>query len=159
MSRAFTKELDDVPADIGDRPVSQHRNLVTENGLRLIDAEILRLKQELADAGQPVDDGADKSVIMHLSRDLRYWTIRRETAELTVPAPDSEVIRFGMRVQVENADGKTQSWSIVGEDEADPAAGTISHISPLAVALFGKGVGELITLNGRELEILAFEPI
>lgn len=155
MSRAFTKELDDVPDDLGERPLSPHDNLVTANGLRLIEAELTRLQAEL---GQATAAG-DKSALAHVSRDLRYWTSRRETAELNLADKDSDVVRFGMRVTVENEDGRQQHWAIVGEDEADPAQGSISHISPLAVALFGKSKGDLVNVNGREFEIISFEPI
>ena len=155
MSRAFTKEQDDVPSGLVERPVSHHRNLVTQNGLKLIEAELSRLQTEL---GQATASG-DKAAIAHVSRDLRYWTARRENAELTLADKDGEVIRFGMQVTVENEDGRQQSWAIVGEDEAEPSKGTISHISPLAVALFGKGKGDLVTVNGRELEIIDFKAI
>ncbi len=155
MSRAFTKEQDDVPAGLVERPVSQHRNLVTQNGLRLIEAELARLQTEL---GQATAAG-DKATIAHVSRDLRYWTARRETAELTEADKTSDVVRFGMQVVIENEDGRRQNWAIVGEDEADPAQGSISHIAPLAVALFGKGKGDLVMVNGREFEIISFKPV
>ena len=51
--------------------------------------------------------------------------------------------------------GKTQTLRIVGEDEADPSRGTISHVSPLARQLFGKGVGEVVRVGAGEAEILA----
>lgn len=155
MSRAFTKEQDDVPVDLGERPVSPHRNFVTTNGLRLIEVELARLQQALGQATA----GGDKSAIAHVSRELRYWLSRRETAELTLADNASDVVRFGMSVTVENQDGRQQVWKLVGEDEADPAKGTISHISPLAIALFGNGKGDLVSVNGRELEIISFKAI
>jgi transcription elongation GreA/GreB family factor len=45
----------------------------------------------------------------------------------------------------------------VGEDEADPSKGTISHVSPMAQALFGKAVGDVVTVNGREWEIVGLK--
>lgn len=155
MSRAFTKEQDDVPAGLVERPVSPHRNLVTQNGLSQIEAELSRLQTEL---GQATASG-DKAAIAHVSRDLRYWTARRENAELTLADKNGDVLRFGMQVVVENEDGRRQNWTIVGEDEADPSKGTISHISPLAVALFGKSKDDLVMVNGRELEIISFKAI
>ena len=89
-----------------------------------------------------------------MSRDLRYWNARRESAELSVPDPDSDVVRFGMTVTIEDEDGKKNSWKIVGEDEADAAHGKISHASPMAIALFGKKVGDIATVNGKEWEIV-----
>jgi len=152
MSRAFTKEQDDAPIDLGERPISPHRNLVTPNGLKMIDDELARLHRELAEANV----AGERSAIARVSRDLRYWTSRRETAELSVPEPDSDVVRFGMTVELENLDeGGVRVWTIVGEDEADPANGKISHVSPVAIMLFGKPVGDVLKINGRDWEIVA----
>ena len=41
-----------------------------------------------------------------------------------------------------------------GEDEADPRAGTISYVAPLARRLIGKRVGDIIDMDGHEIEIL-----
>lgn len=153
MSRAFTREDDNEAAlaDIGERPVSQHRNIVTEEGLAMIEAELADLREQLANAERE----GDREKIALVSRDLRYWTSRRETAEVSVPERDSEVVRFGMTVKIENEDGKSQTWKIVGEDEADANKGKISHVSPMAVALFGKSTGAIATVNGKEWEIVA----
>ena len=152
MSRAFTREEDNESAiaGIGERPVSPHRNLVTKNGLAAIDAEISALRTTLA-AAEP----GEREKIALASRDLRYWLSRRENAELTIPEAGSDVVRFGMTVTLEGEDGKGVAWTIVGEDEADPSKGTISHVSPMAQALFGKAVGDVVTVNGREWEIVA----
>lgn len=152
MSRAFTREEDnEAIADIGERPVSTHRNLVTERGLAMIEAELEALRKELAKAERQ----EDRERIATASRDLRYWTARRENAELSVPEPDSTVVRFGMGVTLEGEDGGKVHWKIVGEDEADPAKGSISHVSPMAQALFGKTVGDIVAVNGREWEVVA----
>jgi len=151
MSRAFTREEDseNAIAGIGERPVSEHRNLVTESGLAMIDANLGALREELGAAERE----GNRERIALVSRDLRYWASRRETAELSIPEPDSDVVRFGMRVTIEDEDGNAKTWKIVGEDEADPAHGMISHVSPMAMALFGKGVGDTATVNGKEWEI------
>lgn len=154
MSRAFTREDDseNVIADIGERPVSPSRNLVTEQGLAHIEAQLSGLREDLAKA----EADADRERIATVSRDLRYWQSRRETAEVSVPEPDSTVVRFGMKVVVEDDKGKRNVWEIVGEDEADAAKGRISHSSPMAVALFGKSVGDVASVNGHEWEIVEF---
>ena len=155
MSRAFTREDDseNALADIGERPVSANRNLVTRNGLAMIEKALADLREELARA----EATGDRERMATVSRDLRYWSSRRETAELSIPEPDSKVVRFGMKVTIENEDGKTQDWNIVGEDEADAARGSISHVSPMALALFGKSVGDLAAVNGKEWEIVGME--
>ena len=153
MSRAFTREdeSENVIADIGERPVSHHRNLVTPEGLASIDAEVGAFRSELARAVAV----ANRERIALVSRDLRYWNSRRENAELSVPDPDSSVVRFGMTVTIENEDGQKHKWKIVGEDEADASHGRISHASPMAIALFGKSVGDTATVNGKEWEIVS----
>ena len=151
MSRAFTREDDnEAIADIGERPVSTHRNLVTGRGLGLIESELARLRNEMGKAERQ----ADREHLALVSRDLRYWAARRENAELSEPEAGSEFVRFGMTVKLEGDDGKSHAWHIVGEDEADPAKGSISHVSPMATALFGKKVGEMIVVNGKEWEIV-----
>jgi transcription elongation GreA/GreB family factor len=151
MSRAFTREQDDEPSDIGERPISEHRNLVTPEGLRMIEDEAAALRERLAKA----EADGEREKIALISRDLRYWAARRESAEISVPDPGSDVVRFGMSVTIEAEDGTSHRWKIVGEDEADATKGKISHVSPMAVALFGKGVGDLATVNGKEWEITA----
>lgn len=153
MSRAFVKESDDVP-DLPDRPVSPHPNLVTEHGLALIDAEIARYRTALADA----QGLAERTQITAASRELRYWTARRASAELQ-PAPEGAgTVRFGSRVTLLRQDARRQVFRIVGEDEADPAAGTLSHASPLARALLGRHVGDTVPAGRDEAEIVAIEP-
>ncbi|MET3662658.1 transcription elongation factor GreA [Aquamicrobium ahrensii] len=153
MSRAFTREEDNENAAsaLGERPVSPHRNLVTRSGLAMIEAELARLREEMAD----VESDEDRERVALMARDLRYWTARRESAELSLPEADSDVVRFGMTVSLEDEDSKTARWRIVGEDEAEPAKGSISHVSPMAQALFGRKVGDLVTVNAREWEIVA----
>ena len=154
MSRAFTsEEQNETGFDLGERTVSPHRNLVTPEGLAAIDAEVAHLRKELARA----EGAADREKIALYSRDLRYWNARRETAEVSVPEPDSDVVRFGMTVTIEDEDGERKTWKIVGEDEADAAQGKISHVSPMAQALFGKKAGETGMVADREWEIVAFD--
>ncbi|WP_315919421.1 transcription elongation factor GreA [Mesorhizobium sp. SP-1A] len=155
MSRAFTREEDseNAIAGIGERPVSQHRNLVTPTGLARIEAELAGLREALARA----ESEGDRERIAMISRDLRYWNARRESAELSVPEDGSDVVRFGMTVELEAEDGSAATWRIVGEDEADPAQGTISHVSPMARALFGRSSGDAVSVNGKEWEIVGLK--
>jgi len=152
MSRAFTREddNDDAISSLGERPVSPHRNLVTAAGLAQIDEEIAALRRDLAKA----EAASDRQRIATVSRDLRYWSARRENAELSAPDPDSKVVRFGVTVAVEDEDGNRKSWKIVGEDEADAAKGSVSHVSPMARALFGKTIGDVAVVNAKEWEIV-----
>jgi len=53
------------------------------------------------------------------------------------------------------ADGRVQTYRIVGEDEADPKAGSISFASPVAKSLLGKAVGDVVGAGSQELEVVA----
>jgi len=73
-----------------------------------------------------------------------------------MPPPEgADVVVFGSTVTFEREDGRVQTYRIVGEDEADSKAGTISFASPMARALMGKGVGDLAEAGGQEVEITA----
>jgi len=154
MSRAFVKEQDDVPEDLPERPVSSNPNFVTARGLGLIDAEIDSCRKLLAQ-GQ---HDQNKAAISRASRDLRYWTLRRSTAQLVEAAKTPAMVGFATRVSIERDDGRKQAFSIVGEDEADPSNGLIAHTSPMARALMGKAVGEYAEAPGGEVEITRLEP-
>lgn len=153
MSRAFVKEQDDVPEDLPERPVSSNPNVVTARGLGLIDAEIDSCRKLLAQ-GQHAQD---KAMIARASRDLRYWTQRRSSAQLVASPGKPEAVAFATRVSIEREDGRRQVFSIVGEDEADPARGLIAYSSPMARALMGKGVGDVAEVPGGEVEITRLE--
>ncbi|WP_295558218.1 transcription elongation factor GreA [uncultured Hyphomicrobium sp.] len=155
MSRAFVKEPDGLDAfeELPERLVSDNPNLVTEEGLRQIEAEVERLSRAYAEA----QASGDRAALNVAARDLRYWTARRASAELVPPSVDGREVRFGARVTFEREDGRRQSYRIVGEDEADPAGGTLSYVSPLARALLGKAVGDTARVGHGEIEILAIE--
>ncbi|CAD7033550.1 transcription elongation factor [Pseudorhizobium halotolerans] len=88
-------------------------------------------------------------------RDLRYFTERVRSAQV-VPEPlASEVVAFGSTVTFSREDGRVQRYRIVGEDEADPKAGTISHVSPVARQLMGKRVGDVVSVAEQALELVA----
>ena len=98
---------------------------------------------------------ADRTAMARATRDLRYWSARRASAQLTEPAPETDTVQFGRTVEFEREDGRRQVFRIVGEDEADPTKGSISYASPLAKGLLGKAVGDTALVNGAEVEVVA----
>jgi transcription elongation GreA/GreB family factor len=152
MSRAFVKESDGAEAlELPDRPISEHPNLVTAEGLAQMDETLARLHEAHARA----QTAADRSALASVGRDLRYWTARRSSAQL-MPAPESNGnVQFGSTVTILRDDGRRQTYRIVGEDEAEPAKGTLSYVSPVARALMNKQVGDVIVAGSGEAEIVA----
>ncbi len=157
MSVAFTREEDyeSQAADLPDRPISPHPNLVTATGLAAIEAQLALARAAYAAAQQQGGVSVDRTAMARATRDLRYWSARRRSAQLTEPTPEADKVQFGRTVDLEREDGRRQTFRIVGEDEAEPGQGSVSYVSPIARALMGKSVGELALVNGGEVEILA----
>jgi transcription elongation GreA/GreB family factor len=152
MSRAFVKELDtEYLEELPERPVSQP-NDVTAAGLAQIEHALAAASEAYA-----AQASADRAALSAAGRDLRYWSARRATARV-VPAPiDRSEVRFGASVTILRDDGGEQTFRIVGEDEADPAQGSISHVSPLGRSMFGKRVGDVVQAGAGEAEIIRIE--
>ncbi len=156
MSVAFTKEEDSesAAADLPDRPISPHPNLVTAKGLAQLDDELAKARAAYNAAQATGEVGADRTAMARATRDLRYYSARRASAQLVTADAASDKVQFGRSVTFEREDGRKQTFAIVGEDEADPASGSVSYISPLAGALLGKSVGDTAVVNGADVEII-----
>jgi transcription elongation GreA/GreB family factor len=161
MSVAFTKEEDSeaAAANLPDRPISPHPNLVTARGLAALEAALADAQKAYAAAQAEGSVSTDRTAMARATRDLRYYSARRGSAQLVAPTGPADQVLFGRRVTVEREDGRTQCFQIVGEDEADPAKGAISYISPLAQAVLGKAVGDSVTVGGTEVEIMGVEDV
>ncbi|WP_420137544.1 GreA/GreB family elongation factor [Sphingomonas sp.] len=143
MSVAFRRDSDEEHLEPKfELPIPPGPNLVTPRGLSLIEAQVAALEA----LATPSDDE---------KRSLRYWRRRLASAQLP-PSPPPGEVGFGSRVTF-TLNGKQRSLSIVGEDEADPAADLIGLQSPLAQALLGAGEGEMLPFNGKDdaIELIA----
>jgi transcription elongation GreA/GreB family factor len=131
VSRAFVKEDDDRP----ERPLprtagSQRPNYVTPQGLALLHAAL--------EKAQANDD----------ERDAEYLRSRIASALVIDPATQPrDTVAFGVTVSLRQAGGSKISLRIVGEDEADPASGSVSWTSPYAEALIDHRIGDRVTVQ------------
>jgi len=154
MSSAFVREQDDtVREDMADRPISPHRNLVTPEGFARIEAEIARHHAAVEQATK----ADDLHALALAQRELRYWTVRRSSAEIVHPIADASQVRFGHLVTLKLANGEKRKFRLVGEDEADPASGLLPYVAPLAKALLGKQVGDTLEAIHERAEIIGIE--
>jgi transcription elongation GreA/GreB family factor len=152
MSRAFVKESDGAEGEeLAELQVSPHRNLVTAEGLRQIEETVERLRGEQSEA-RAADD---RAALKRIQRDLRYWAERQRTAELVSVATPGGKARFGSVVTLAKPGGGQLEFHIVGEDEADPARGRISYVSPIARRLIGAEAGDEVELPDGATEIIA----
>ncbi len=140
-----------------DRPISPHPNLVTEAGLKALELQLqdARKAYDTANAIEDINERRRQTAIP--LRDARYFAERVRTAEVVTAPGSSDVVAFGSTVTYSREDGRVQKYRIVGEDEADPRAGSISYVSPVARLLMGKKVGDIVSLGKEELEIIAIE--
>jgi transcription elongation GreA/GreB family factor len=138
-----------------DREISQHPNLVTQAGLKAMEQQ-LRDARAAYEAAQTIEDVNERRRQSATPlRDARYFAQRVSTAEVMPDPASNDIVAFGSTVTFERDDGRVQTYRIVGEDEADPKAGSISFVSPVARLLMGKAVGDVVTVNDQELEITA----
>ena len=157
MSVAFTKEDSAETASetlLPDRPVSPHPNLVTEAGLKALEFQLqqARAAYETAQKIEDVNERRRQAALPF--RDARYLAERIRTARIVADPESTDVVALGSTVTFRRDDGRTQKYRIVGEDEADPKAGSISFVSPVARSLMGKAVGDVVGASGQELEIM-----
>ena len=148
MSVAFRREGDEEHLEPKfEIPIPPGPNRVTPRGASLIAERIATLEGQL--------EGADETLRTALMRELRYWQTREITAEL-VPAASGDSVDFGTTVTF-RLHGKQRTLGIVGDDEADPAAGKIAFSAPLARAMIGAEAGDFVEFGGKDdaIEVLA----
>ncbi|MBL8385424.1 MAG: transcription elongation factor GreB [Burkholderiales bacterium] len=178
MSKAFTRETDavDEEEDTAEAPKlpAGGKNYITPAGYAALKAEFDRLYREerpklvetiawAASNGDRSENGDyiyGKRRLRQIDSRIRFLSRRMEAAEVVEPSRQSgnDQIFFGATVTYVNRAGEQCAVQIVGVDEAEPAAGRISWISPVARALLKAREGDVVTLAtpaGREeLEIL-----
>ena len=150
MSRAFVKESDDERVLLPDRPISPHRNFVTACGKVAIEENLNQFEA----AHRSAIAHNDKQAIAAALREVRYWSARRSNAEVVKPPSAPDRVAFATTVALRREDGREQTFTIVGEDEADPSSGTVSYVSPVARAAMGRAIGDSIDLSGQTAVIL-----
>lgn len=145
MSVAFRRDSDEEHLEPKfELPIPAGANLVTARGLALIEQRIADLESQLGAAN---DEAAPA-----IRRELRYWQTRKTTARLA-PIPTGNTVEFGTRVTIE-LNGKQKTFTLVGDDEADPAAGVISFKAPLSQAMMGAESGEILSFGNAEGALL-----
>ena len=158
MSVAFVREESAEAAQevtLPERPISTHPNLVTQSGFQALEQAVAD-RREAVRAAQRIEDAKERRrALERAARDARYFSERLASAALRPASTSVEVVAFGHRITIIRDDGRRSTYRIVGEDEADPRAGSISYVSPLARRLIGKRVGEFVDMDSHEIQILA----
>jgi transcription elongation GreA/GreB family factor len=163
MSRAFVKgdDSDLSGEELPERPVSPYPNYVTAHGLAQLRSKYDELQSRHAQLKAAAQD-FDKPKLTETERDLRYFSQRLESAILVdVDKEPRDEVHFGATVKAETDEGDVHEFAIVGEDEADVATGKVSWLSPLAKAMMGARVGDVVKwrrpAGEADLEILEIQ--
>ena len=157
MSVAFVREESAEAAQeiaLPERPISAHPNLVTQSELAALERGVAESSEALKAAQAIEDPNERRRAVEFAARDTRYFSVRRASAILRPEPHSAEKVAFGHHVTILRDDEQRQTFRIVGEDEADPRAGTISYVAPLASRLIGKRVGDVVDMDGRDIKIL-----
>lgn len=88
----------------------------------------------------------DSSLLEIRLADLEYILKNIELIKIP-PKEKRNIVNLGATVTLEEADGGINEFMIVGTLEANPSAGKISSESPIGKALFGKKVGDKVTIT------------
>ncbi len=162
MSRAFVKEDDANTSgeELPERPQSPHPNYVTPAGLAQLQAQLAELQAQRQEQMAHPEGILAEEHLKPLQRDIRYFQERIERAiVIDLATQPRDKVAFGAVVTTVDDDDEQRKFTIVGEDEADPAHGKISWVSPLAAAMVGASVGDTVVwkrpAGDRNLEITA----
>ena len=149
MSRAFVKDDDEnrPGEELPERPVSDAPNYVTQAGLGMLHDRVEQLIREHAQLREAAE-AFDKPRLAVNERDLRYFQARLDSAIVVdVASEPKDEVHFGATVKTQHEDGEINTFTLVGEDEADVRNNKISWVSPLARALLGSRAGDTVTWN------------
>lgn len=177
MNKAFVKESEDddeVDAEIASALPVGAKNYITSAGyaalreelFRLLDVErpeVVRTVSWAASNGDRSENGDylyGKKRLREIDRRIRFLTKRLDIAEVVDASlhAGSDQVFFGATVDYA-IDGAEHTLTIVGIDEAEPLAGRISWVAPIARALVKSREGDVVTLRTpggvEEIEVLA----
>ena len=170
MSKAFTRESDDLPElPARPRPPSPlppgAKNYLTADGARRLREELDHLVGEDRPRVASSQPGADaKRQLQVLDQRIAYLSQCLQTAVVVAkPGGPTDQVRFGANVTVRDRGGAESHYRIVGLDETDIDRGWVSWLSPIAKALLNARVGERVRFKfpsgEEELEIanIAYE--
>jgi transcription elongation factor GreA len=131
---------------------------ITNEGKQELEAELEQLKGRRGAIAEKIAEARDYG---DLSENAEYDAAREEQglvesriAEIEdillnadiIKAGKSSEVGLGSKVELKSGK-KTITYTVVGPVEADPLQGKISNESPIGVALFGKKVGDTITVE------------
>lgn len=154
------EDMDEAPPELPDLPISPHPNYVTASGLEQLRRRLSAIeghRTALEAAGPTRAEEAAQA-----RRELRWLQARVSSAMVLGSDPQAvDRVAFGASVEAVDQHGRHHRYRIVGEDQADPEHGLVSWVSPLARALEGARVGDVVPwkrpAGDLEIEVLSVD--
>jgi transcription elongation factor GreB len=177
MSKAFTKEDNGIAEEAASSSSAapqapSGKNYITPAGYARLEAELRSLVEierpevvktvawaaSLGDRSENADYIYGKRRLREIDRRVRFLIKRLESAQVVRSAGrETDQVFFGATVKI-RTQTETREITIVGVDEADPARGQVSWISPMAKALLKARAGDVVTLRSpageEQLEVM-----
>jgi transcription elongation factor GreB len=157
---------DDLDDDI---PAGSERRYLTRAGAERMHAELLRLLNEerprvtaevsaaaaQGDRSENAEYIYGKKRLREIDRRIRFLQRRLDTSTIVAPEDqtDTERVWFGAWVTLEDEDGTSRTYQIVGPDEIDARGTLVSVESPLGRTLLGKRRGDEVTVRRPRGEV------
>jgi transcription elongation factor GreB len=119
-------------------------------GIWLRRRDVVRALAEAAAEGDRSENAEyiyRKKELRGLDRRIRYLQKRLPELNVVRQRPQGDAVYFGATVEVRDDSGVTSEYRIVGPDETDGATAAISIDSPVARALLGKRVDDVVTVE------------
>lgn len=118
--------------------------------------EAVAVAAALGDRSENADYIYGKKRLREIDRRIRFLTKRIEELTVVDPGPrqDASRIYFGAWVDLEDEEGRSHRYRLVGPDEFDAKAGRISVDSPVGRALMGKRLGDEVSVRRPKGELL-----
>ena len=141
--------------------MNEKETYITQEGLDEIKKELEELK--LVKRPEVIQSLKDARAMGDLSENAEYDAARTEQAivegriaeleamvenAVVIEKVNTDVVSIGTHVTLEYVDDEdTEEYSIVGSTEADPFTNKISNESPIAKAIMGLGVGDVVSVE------------
>ena len=166
MSKAFTRESDDLPErSAPPRLVSLLppgvKNYLTSDGARRLQEELNRLVEVERPRAMAAPEASEERRRLQAidQRMAELYQCLNAAVVVPPPPPPWEQVRFGATVTVRERDDRESRYRIVGAGETDADRGCISWLSPLAKALLNAKTGHRVRFKmgsgEEELAILS----
>ena len=141
--------------------MTNQQTFLTKDGLKKVKDELDELKnvkrkeiawriqeeKEVGDLSENAEYTEAKNEQAFIEGRIAELELILKQATIIEEKSNSDVVTIGSAIKVEAEDGTTQTYTIVGSNESDPAQGKISNESPLGRAFIGHLVNETVIVE------------